>query len=431
MQHGKESPAPLDVWLQDYPNVNTVLEFLKGDTPIEPMTEELYAQMTPEEVLVWGEKNLKLLVDAANYSTIAAFPAGFNVHDFDGHIKPIGQDAIKFADEWGVGRESQKLVVLADLFHDLGMIYSRKDHPLISPRIFAKLTGDFAWSKIGKEVVNIIINHDDGVFHGKVDDWLVHNPRWSEHEIYQRMQDEIGPEGIYLIMLDKIQFGIERVTPNNHEYLVDPMTDEHTMVTSFLRKRGEWYLTNTSGVAELKLAFNPDLNGLEKQFDHIMHETKAEVKAPAAMHKVHQEHGYPHIFWWMERFVKVYESRMNTLARAAFALDPNLTEFQVNIADNIEGGARMGFEIVISRGGLMQVLDPGEIKLGQLGVSKQLHEVVSTIAQITSDTSQVDYAREVAPGLSFWIKAQDSNAWNGMRKLFSPKERRKGKIHER
>jgi hypothetical protein len=182
----------------------------------------------------------------------------------------------------------------------------------------------------------------------------------------------------------------------------------------------------------LKLRFNSDLNGLEAQFSHIKHATKSEVKAPMAMHTLHQEHGYPHLFWWMEKYMKIYKSRMDTLARAAFSLDPALTEFRIDIENCIEGGATMGFEIVIPRGGLMPVLDNKKVELGGVEISEPLHSVVQHVNELlTHNIAHIDTTKAIIPGLKFWIKAENGKPLHGVRKLFSPKKARNGKIHER
>jgi hypothetical protein len=221
VEHGGELPATtLDSWIQDFPNAHAILELLNGETQIEPVTAAFYAHMTPAELLAWGENNLKVLADGANYSTVRAFPSGFNKHDFEGHIKPIGQDAIRFAEEWGIDQEELKSVMMADLFHDTGMLFSRKDHPLISPIIFGRLLPELSKSSIGQAIRHLILNHDDGIFTHRIGEWLCLNPHWKEEDIYLNIQNKISKPAMFLIVLDKVQLGIERVRPRDHGIII-------------------------------------------------------------------------------------------------------------------------------------------------------------------------------------------------------------------
>ena len=190
--------------------INTLFD-LNGDWKYKVSEEIDPFAYTPEELKNKLIDFLKPIYDLVNISLDSIYDLGFAKHDIP-HIDDVTTQVIKILEAKGSDEKTKIIATIAGVSHDLGNIFSRKYHSMLSPLIF-KLT--FPNFKLDKHewfrVKDAIQYHDEPVIHKEIDSW----GSISSLEKIDKYKEKFREETLALLIADKTRVNRKRLSDKN------------------------------------------------------------------------------------------------------------------------------------------------------------------------------------------------------------------------
>ena len=259
---------------------------------------------------------------------------GFNSHD-EAHIDKVTEETIRLLQrrEYPIEAEKNKTIkngIIAARSHDIGNLFSRKVHSIISylmvEKIFPSLTSD---KDNYRRIMQAIGLHDEHITESVLNSHTIGDAQ----EIIQVMKDFFPAEALALLVADKIQIGRERISSKSRSRgAID--RDKHVEVNFFGQTKGLVFSPEKDTMT-WTLEFNDSVNLEERELYSEMttetddskaytsHDTNARLK----------NEGISYFSTWQNNFWQLYTNRVKLTIEAAFALYSELKEFRIEMVD--------------------------------------------------------------------------------------------------
>ena len=266
---------------------------------------------------------------------------GFNDHT-DRHTLWVAQTGLELLGRAGksydgerrLDRETELLVLLVGMIHDLGNLMARKGHSAYSVDILRELFANRGgYEKQWQAVEQAVLYHDE--------------PALVKGDF---KLDQGWPLLWGLVMADKMHVGRSRV--GDKSLVTGPEgaieADPH-VVLNCLVAGCTWYLAGESFVWRLDFS----VEQLEEKFVALSN-NKERVWVPDEYQRAFRKQNIPYRETFSRQFMEVYGERVALAAGAAFLLFPNVREFQLVLSDCDVRGKVGQAEVVmhtVARGG--------------------------------------------------------------------------------
>jgi len=254
---------------------------------------------------------------------------GFNDHT-DRHTLWVGQTGAELLQRAGVSydganqydSDTEVLMILAGMTHDLGNFFSRKEHSTYSAWLLTKL-----------------FKNREG--HEHEFETLLHSVLFHEEPVLVDLDLDLEngtPLQWALVVADKMHVGRDRIGGRSTRSGIEhgALEEDIHIVLNALIVRSAWFLGIRSFVWHLDFS----IDQLEEKFSSF---TTGDNKLhlPLSFRKVFRQRGVRYRDHFVELFNEVYGNRMKMAAKSAFLLFPHINEFRVELSDN-DTRARVG-----------------------------------------------------------------------------------------
>lgn len=272
------------------------------------------------------------IYDLVNISLDSIYDLGFAKHDIP-HIDDVTTQVIKILEAKGSDDKTKIIATIAGVSHDLGNIFSRKYHSILSPLIF-KLT--FPNFKLEKHdwfrVKNAIQYHDEPVIHKEIDSW----GEISSLEKIDKYREKFRQETLALLIADKTRVNRKRLSDknktmeaidNNEHYELNLLGNTESIIINSL-------------TAQINFMYSPyateedaqNYPGFFKKSKHFGYRAGVSKQA-IELHKLSTP--IDNFSAWRHKYWKIYSDRTFLTIYSMFALFPELNEIQINMRDYI------------------------------------------------------------------------------------------------
>jgi len=168
-----------------------------------------FEKMTPFELYEELGDKLDIFYQVVQKSLDNGWEFGFHRHDKE-HSRVVTDRILEIMKILGCSDEDAKLAIICGRIHDLGQIFSRKEHPEYSVKIFEKLFGNYLNEEQMRKVSDAISNHEKGSAKRKFEDELGFC-RGDFDKTYEKLGRQ-NPLLWALVLADKSDIGRDRVS---------------------------------------------------------------------------------------------------------------------------------------------------------------------------------------------------------------------------
>lgn len=247
---------------------------------------------------------------------------GFNDHT-DRHTLWVSQTGVELLQRAGVSYDgaghfdpqTEVLMTLIGMTHDLGNFFSRKEHSTYSAWLVKRLFSNAKkHPKEFEHVLHSILFHEEPVLLDLDIDISKGNPlQWA------------------LVAADKMHVGRERVGGRSFESGIanGALEDDIHIVLNALIVRSAWYL----GVRTFVWHLDFSVDQLEDKFKSFTTGNKR-LYLPKIFQRVFKRQGIIYRESFVKLFNDIYINRMKMAAKCIFLLFPYINEFKVELSDN-------------------------------------------------------------------------------------------------
>lgn len=249
-------------------------------------------------------------------------PHGFNDHT-DRHTLWVAQTGVELLQRAGMsyggrssfGPQTEILMTLVGMMHDLGNFVDRKDHSTYSAwlmnRMFRnKKVDQVAWD----HVQYAILFHEEPVLLAMNTDLSAGMPlQWA------------------LVTADKMHFGRDRIGGRSFESGVEQGAFEEDIhiILEALVVRSAWYLKVHTFVWHLDFS----VDQLSKAFERFTKHGNKRLWVPSLFQRGLTDKGRMYRETFVREFLRVYGNRLNMAAEGARLLFPFVDRFEVRLTD--------------------------------------------------------------------------------------------------
>ncbi len=278
----------------------------------------------------------RLINDYCETSPDAHSEDGYNRHG-DEHVKRVVADTEELLYIAGASQDAVKRGIFAAGVHDIGYMFGKEAHSLISANMIPIIYPDMIDSEvieIDKRarteldiIQRIVANHDSDVLR-------VNMARWGRMPVEERLQAMtrlLRPEGLALLIADKKDIGRDRISWSVRDHGIKK--DEHAE---------ENFLVHNEAFGDFgdtilwKLKFDPEIRERDKK-----KYPNWAVKLSEQMNNGHYRTNFQrgiNLFW------DIYTERAITLVEATLALFPNKKAVEIRFSDNYGETSSQTFE---------------------------------------------------------------------------------------
>jgi hypothetical protein len=247
---------------------------------------------------------------------------GFNDHT-DRHTLWVSQTGTELLQRAGTSHdgignydaETEVMMTLVGMTHDLGNFFSRKDHSTYSAWLLTRLFDNTKHNKKEfEEVLHSVLFHEEPVL------------------VDLNLSIEQGtPLQWALVAADKMHVGRDRIAGRSFQSGIEngAFEDDIHIVLNSLIVRSAWYLGIRSFVWHLDFS----IDQLEEKFKTFTKGNRR-LSLPEFWKKVFLQEGIIYRESFVKLFNKHYINRMRLAAKCVFLLFPYINEFRVELADN-------------------------------------------------------------------------------------------------
>lgn len=247
---------------------------------------------------------------------------GFNDHT-DRHTLWVSQTGTELLQRAGVshdgqsnyGAQTEVLMTLVGMTHDLGNFFSRKEHSTYSAWLLTRLFGGVEKHK--KEFDNVL-----------------HAVLFHEEPVLLDLNLEISngtPLQWALVAADKMHVGRDRIGGRSFKSGIEhgALEDDVHILLNALIVRSAWHLGVRSFIWHLDFS----IDQLEKKFESFTTGNER-LFLPKIFQRLFKNKGIIYRESFVTLFNKLYENRMKMAAKCVFLLFPYINEFRVELSDN-------------------------------------------------------------------------------------------------
>lgn len=302
-------------------------------------------QMTAADLQQFLLNRIGGFYELTNPSLNSSSEFGFNSHNLQ-HVVDVSNRTISILEQIGADEGTKKRALIAGILHDMGNVFSRKQHELISLRLSELLFPELQTDQKQWDIVTKgIVYHNESSLCGYFDSCIP--PAKLPSERIAALQ-QLPQEVLALIVADKTDWGRHRATQKRvgHSALGENrsgLVDWHLLVDEAV-SGSDLNLGMETGVQKntprLEIVFKPRLSKEEeRQHKQFTPDGKKTVFFPAFIHHLHREYGIPHSSVWQSYFWQTHLDRNMLMAEAVFALLPEADRLIIQIRDDDGGPA--------------------------------------------------------------------------------------------
>lgn len=343
-----DSPKPAREYLLslgiDSKSVDVLFD-AKGDwkykvkETIDPFT------YTPHELENFLISNLSPVYDLVSKSLDSIHELGFAKHDIP-HIKDVTDQALKLLIESGADTHTQIIGVTAAVIHDLGNIFSRKHHSLLSPLIF-KLT--FPHFVVDREdwfrIKNAVVYHDEPVIFEEILSW----GEISAVKKVEKFKEVFKKEVLALLISDKTRVNRKRLSDKNQT--IKAIDENEHYEVNLLGDTDSITITKESAL--IKINYHPyaseeeakNYPGFFKESKHFGYRASVS-KGMIELHKFSTP--IDNFSAWRHKYWKIYTERTLLAFYSLFALFPKINKVRFQMIDHIFPGSKSSEKVEYS-----------------------------------------------------------------------------------
>lgn len=258
------------------------------------------------------------------------FDEGFSRHDAV-HIEPVLHRASRILTMSSYNSEdAQRRLTLSAIPHDLGNIWSRLRHSMVSARVWPEILPALKEdAKQWRTIRRAIQLHDEPVAFGLIESLL---GEMTVENFSSVIMGHFGPEALALIIADKTD-----VHPRRQSMKASPQDIERNphLVNNLLAQTYHAGLT-ARDTFEWRLAFRLSIVGSDdprRGFEVDDPEDGKRVQVPVAFEEKRRDGEQNYFQSWQTIFWQYNERRVALTAMAAFALFPDLARFVMQFDD--------------------------------------------------------------------------------------------------
>lgn len=247
-------------------------------------------------------------------------PDGFNKHG-EQHTDRVSRQGLVILDYNGESDDVRRNFLIAARPHDIGCLFARQPHPYISFRMLRTILPSIEDDKESfQTIAKAILFHDSDTLTGITTRW----GNIPSEERLQRLADYMQPEGLALLIADKVEVGRDRISD---KILAGNLIRDPHAVVNLLGRHDRIEPVNDKFVWQLK--YNPDFTPTEMQkFKHF-----------AQGWQRRRRRGEVDINFedWKNMFWGIYTDRVVTLTEASLAYFPFIGKVEVQMMDSQSG----------------------------------------------------------------------------------------------
>lgn len=314
----------------DEPEINQLVNN-RGEWILRPSSENPY-EMSVSQLNAFLKDTLRPINKMIDRSLDGSLPEGFNKHGEE-HAEKVARRATSILKKLGYDEDVIKVALIAAWGHDIGNLLGRKSHHMISANILARVMPKLIDEKKTKVVNGFTVSEPtnwnkisrairfNGVDEASALVKLRPHLRSAEERL-EWMMEFYGPEGLAVIIADKIEVGRDRIsdkiTPS------EIRNDKHAEVNLLVKNEGLDFGKEGKEWMRWDIKFNPDIGP---------HDQK---KFPTWANSIkrRKERGEMSSFnSWYESFWRLYRERIILMAEASFAIAPSINRVDIALKD--------------------------------------------------------------------------------------------------
>jgi hypothetical protein len=233
-----------------------------------------------------------------------------------------------------------KRAVVATRIHDLGNMLSRKDHPGISVEVGRTLFGEY-FEKFAQDwgIIEQAVNNHEGKAVSAILKDLAEEYGGDTEMIYSEMRKRYGPELWALVIADKTDMGIHRISSKvKGEDYSKAVQGDKPIAKDSLGETKDFMVED--GVVYWDVGFSLS----DKESMAVIKARSEEVRLDLG-----KEEGYDLYenmqTMWENAFLKLDEDRIPVVAISAFALFPEVKRFVLRVSGKEKISIERGIEV--------------------------------------------------------------------------------------
>lgn len=265
------------------------------------------------------EQGLRPINFVINRVLDKSFPDGFNKHGEE-HTQAVVNQGIILLDYIGADEESKRDLVIASQGHDIGNLFGREVHPYISSKMLQRIMPQVKedpehWKRIN----TAILMHDSQNLHAVTSLWNGEKPE----DKFTRLYEFLGPAGLALLIADKVDVGILRVSDSI--LASNTVYDPHAVVNALVKHDG-LELERAGDSLVWNLQYDPEFTPQQmKKYMHFLPGWRRRLREGEV--NISRER-------WEQMFWAIYADRVQTAVEASLTLFPFLEDFRIRITDD-------------------------------------------------------------------------------------------------
>jgi hypothetical protein len=288
--------------------------------------------LTPKDLEKKLIENLTPVYDLVSKSLDSIHELGFAKHDIP-HIKDVTDEVLKLLNKSGADEKTKIIGVTAAVIHDLGNIFSRKHHSLLSPLIF-KLT--FPKFIINREdwfrVKNAVVYHDEPVIFEEIASWGEIDAS-KKIEMFKKV---FKNEVLALLISDKTRISRKRLSDKNQT--IKAIDENEHYEVNLLGQTDS--IVVKKDLVLVKINYHPyateeeviNFPGFFKKSKHFGYRASVS-RGTIQLHKY--ETPIDNFSAWRHKYWKIYSERTLLAIYSLFALFPSVKRVGVQMIDHI------------------------------------------------------------------------------------------------
>lgn len=247
---------------------------------------------------------------------------GFNDHT-DRHTLWVSQTGVELLQRSGLSFDGQSnynpkteiMMVLVGMTHDLGNLFSRKDHSTYGAWLLTRLFKNREKNKHEfATALNAIAFHEEDVMRGLNFELEKSTPlHWA------------------LVIADKMHVGRDRIGDRSFVSGIEngALEDDIHIVLNALIVRSTWYL----GIRNFTWHLDFSVDQLEHKFERFTN-GDSRLFLPKIFQNMFRSQGMIYRESFAKLFMNIYGNRVKMAAKCVFLMFPHVNEFRIELMDN-------------------------------------------------------------------------------------------------
>lgn len=277
--------------------------------------------MRPGDVLLHVRDVLEPINKLVDRSLDGLSVDGFNKHS-ELHTGRVTKTGLRLLEYATASDDQKRNFIVASEGHDIGNLFDREAHPIISARMLRRIFPGITEDRDAWDIINrAIVLHDSDNLQAVMSIW----GKIPAQERVQRLAEFLGEEGLALLIGDKVDIGIDRISDKPLPSAV--LRDPHLAVNLLGSHNSiEPYGNSIIWILKYSKTFTPNQR---RKLSHIIEGVEQRMES-GELKATFEE--------WDRQFVRIYADRMVTTVEAAMGFFPGISKVEINMQDH-DGGA--------------------------------------------------------------------------------------------